>query len=57
MYSPDSPDCIMSAVEVLKPCVKNDLVLDPVCSTTSLGARAFTVSKLKTNYVDVRINA
>ena len=36
----------MSAVEVLQPCVKDDLVLDPVCSTTSLGARAFTVSKL-----------
>ena len=38
---------IMSAVEVLKPCVKDDLVLDAVCSTTSLGARAFTVSRLK----------
>ena len=37
----------MSAVEVLKPCVKDDLVLDAVCSTTSLGARAFTVSRLK----------
>ena len=44
IFSPGSPDCIMSAVEVLKPCVKEDLVLDAVCSTTSLGARAFTVS-------------